>query len=261
MESIIDTSENIIEEDIESAEINFSEGDCAGITQISFCQDWFKADSDLYNHNLCQLCSQFIMLGYDTEIEDPEKSTGYDCTKVAVKSALEAIGMKDIVINMQELIKGNDSLEIRSNLMWDASLVQTFLFNVGKPGDFQGHQIENCLGAYSHQTHGKQLAIILPAYYEGQYEYATKKFALLGKEVFNINEENELLAAKFTVEAIKQLVKDASLPTTFSELGYELTEEIARKVADTCGVPGNGPRTMSRDEIFELLMKLRQEKK
>lgn len=102
-ENTINTSENTVEiesiGDIESAEINFCEGDCAGITQVSFYQDWFKADSDLYNHNLCQLCSQFIMIGYDTEIEDAEKTTGFDCTKVALKSALEAIGMKGIVIN------------------------------------------------------------------------------------------------------------------------------------------------------------------
>lgn len=31
--------------------------------------------------------------------------------------------MKDIVYNMKELINGNDTLEVRSNLMWDASLV------------------------------------------------------------------------------------------------------------------------------------------
>ena len=115
MENIIDTSENTKEReqenemtnsgesigDIESAEINFSQGTCAGTTQISFCQDWFKADSDLYNHNLCQLCSQFIMIGYDSEVEDPEKTTGFDYTKIAVKNALEAIGMRDIVINPQ----------------------------------------------------------------------------------------------------------------------------------------------------------------
>ena len=31
--------------------------------------------------------------------------------------------MKDIVYNMKELINGNDTLEVRFNLMWDASLV------------------------------------------------------------------------------------------------------------------------------------------
>lgn len=44
--------------------------------------------------------------------------------------------MKDIINNMKELINGDDTLEVRSNLMWDASLIQTILFNVRKPGDF-----------------------------------------------------------------------------------------------------------------------------
>lgn len=74
--------------------------------------------------------------------------------------------------------------------MWDASLVQTFLFGIGKVGNFQGHRIENCLGAFSHQCHGKQLAIILSHYYKILYKYDVQKFALFAKEVMKV--ENNL---------------------------------------------------------------------
>lgn len=167
--------------------------------------------------------------------------------------------MKNIVDHMKLLIAGHDTLDIRSNLMWDASLVQTFLFNVGKPGDFQGHQIENCLGAYSHQTHGKQLAVILPRYYEILYPYDIKKFALLAKQVFAIDDTNlsDLETARRGVKALKQLIQDAKLPLTFREMGYVLNETTARAVANSCGLVNTNAHPLTRQDIYELLMSCR----
>ncbi len=166
--------------------------------------------------------------------------------------------MKDIIANIRELNKGNDSLEVRSNLMWDSSLVQTFLFNVGKPGDFQGHQIENMLGAYSHGTHGKQLAVILPRYYRYVYEKAPQRFALLARNVFDIREEGtDVEIADLGLSALEKLVTDAKLPITFKEAGYELSEEVAREVSLKCGVPQLNQYPLTREDIYQLLLQCR----
>ena len=164
--------------------------------------------------------------------------------------------MKDIIYNMRELIHGNDSLEVRSNLMWDSSLVQTFLFNVGKPGDFQAHKIENALGAYSHGTHGQQLAVIQPAYYRAVYKGDISKFARFSRVIMEIHDKDseENIALK-GIEALVELIKEAKLSTTFTELGYELTEDIARTVSQTCEISNTGPRELTREEIYELLLR------
>lgn len=164
--------------------------------------------------------------------------------------------MKDIIYNMRELIHGNDSLEVRSNLMWDSSLVQTFLFNVGKPGDFQAHKIENALGAYSHGTHGQQLAVIQPAYYRAVYKGDISKFARFSRVIMEIHDKDseENIALK-GIEALEKLIKKAQLSTTFTELGYELTEDIARTVSQTCEISNTGPRELTREEIYELLLR------
>lgn len=164
--------------------------------------------------------------------------------------------MKDIIYNMRELIHGNDSLEVRSNLMWDSSLVQTFLFNVGKPGDFQAHKIENALGAYSHGTHGQQLAVIQPAYYRAVYKGDISKFARFSRVIMEIHDKDseENIALK-GIEALEKLIKEAQLSTTFTELGYELTEDIARTVSQTCEISNTGPRELTREEIYELLLR------
>lgn len=164
--------------------------------------------------------------------------------------------MKNIIYNMRELIHGNDSLEVRSNLMWDSSLVQTFLFNVGKPGDFQAHKIENALGAYSHGTHGQQLAVIQPAYYRAVYNGDISKFARFSRVIMEIHDKDseENIALK-GIEALEKLIKEAQLSTTFTELGYELTEDIARTVSQTCEISKTGPRELTREEIYELLLR------
>lgn len=164
--------------------------------------------------------------------------------------------MKDIIYNMRELIHGNDSLEVRSNLMWDSSLVQTFLFNVGKPGDFQAHKIENALGAYSHGTHGQQLAVIQPAYYRAVYKGDISKFARFSRVIMEIHDKDseENIALK-GIEALEKLIKEAQLSATFTELGYELTEDIARTVSQTCEISNTGPRELTREEIYELLLR------
>lgn len=164
--------------------------------------------------------------------------------------------MKDIIYNMRELIHGNDSLEVRSNLMWDSSLVQTFLFNVGKPGDFQAHKIENALGAYSHGTHGQQLAVIQPAYYRAVYNGDISKFTRFSRVIMEIHDKDseENIALK-GIEALEKLIKEDQLSTTFTELGYELTEDIARTVSQTCEISKTGPRELTREEIYELLLR------
>ncbi len=165
--------------------------------------------------------------------------------------------MQDVIANMRKLIAGEDTLEIRSNLMWDASLIQTFLFQLGKPGDFQAHAMENMLAAYSHGNHGSQLAVLMPKYYRWIYRDDPEKFATFARVVFGVKNENDEQAALQRIEALEELIKAAGLKTTLSELGYELTEEVAKEVSQKCGVSTGNVRQLSRKEIFEILWSCR----
>ena len=174
-----------------------------------------------------------------------------------VSDAMNEGLMRDIVENMRLLALGEDSLEVRSNLMWDAALVQTFLLNIGKPGDFQAHKIENTLGAYSHGTHGKQLAVILPAYYQHIWHEDVEKFARMARNVLGIRHENDTEAAKLGLETLNQLIVECKLPTSFEQLGYDLQPEVARAVADKCDISTGSVRPLTRDEIYQLLLDCR----
>jgi alcohol dehydrogenase YqhD (iron-dependent ADH family) len=167
--------------------------------------------------------------------------------------------MKNIIRNGKALMKNPDNMEIRSNLMWDSSLIQSFSFYTGKPGDFQAHGIENMLAAYTHAAHGRQLAILQPVYYDHIVEAGSEMFARFAVNVMEVDPEGktQLETAKEGIAKLREFIKCLELPMTFSEAGIEVTEETASAVAATCNVTTTNARQLSREEIKEIILECR----
>ena len=163
--------------------------------------------------------------------------------------------MHDIVENIRAYLRNPKDIEVLGNLMWDSSLVQTFLFNMGKPGDFQCHAIEHQMCAYTNCNHGMTLAVIHPSYYRHIVYDATYKFARFGKTVFGLDAagKTETELALEAVEALAAFVREIGLDSTFTDLGLNVDEETLHKVADTCGLSSGNVRKLERGEVFELL--------
>ena len=158
--------------------------------------------------------------------------------------------MKNTVVNMKRLMGNIDDMQARGNLMWDSAMAENGILKVGRVTDFQVHQLEHQLGAYTDCNHGQGLAVIHPAYYRHVMKDAEEKFTRFAKEVFGAD------TAEAGVDALAEFIKECGLPTKMSELKskVEITPEILRKVADTCNVIKCGPRELSRDEIYDILM-------
>lgn len=158
--------------------------------------------------------------------------------------------MRNTVVNMRRLLKDINDVQARGNLMWDSAMAENGILKVGRVTDFQAHQMEHQLGAYTDCNHGQGLAVIHPAYYRHIVKDAEEKFQRFGKEVFGVD------SAQAGVEALADFIKECGLPTKMGELKskVEITSEILRNVADTCNVIKCNPRELSRDEIYDLLM-------
>ena len=158
--------------------------------------------------------------------------------------------MRNTVVNMRRLLVDINDLQARGNLMWDSAMAENGILKVGRLTDFQAHQIEHQLGAYTDCSHGQGLAVIHPAYYRRIAKDASEKFARFGKEVFSLD------SAEAAVEALADFIKECGLPTKLSQLRskVEITPEVLRQVADTCNLIKTGPRQLSRDEIYDLLV-------
>lgn len=167
--------------------------------------------------------------------------------------------MKNIIRNGKALMEDPDSMEIRSNLMWDSSLIQSFSFYMGKPGDFQAHGIENMLAAYTHVTHGLQLAILQPVYYDHIVEDGPEVFARFATNVMEVNPEGktQIEIAREGIEKLREFIQCLKLPATFSEANVEITEDVAEAVAKTCKVSTTNVRQLTRKEIYEIILSCR----
>ena len=157
--------------------------------------------------------------------------------------------MRNTVVNMRRLISDPQDMQARSNLMWDSAMAENGILKVGRLTDFQAHQIEHQLGAYTDCNHGQGLAVIQPVYYRHILKDAPEKFTRFAQEVFQKETAEEGL------EALQSFIKECGLPTRLSELKsrVEITPSVLRRVADTCNIIKGNPRELDRDEIYEIL--------
>ena len=70
--------------------------------------------------------------------------------------------MRNTVVNMRRLLKNINDRQARSNLMWDSAMAENGILKCGRLTDFQTHQIEHQLGAYTDCNHDQGLAVIHP---------------------------------------------------------------------------------------------------
>ena len=160
--------------------------------------------------------------------------------------------MRNTVVNMRRVLKDKDDLEARSNLMWDSAMAENGILKVGRKTDFQAHQMEHQLGAYTDCNHGQGLAVIHPAYYRHIVKDAPEKFARLGQVAFGLPADARPEAA---VDALAAFIAECGLPTKLGQLRSTVTidKDLLRKVADSCNLIPTNPRTLTHDEVYDIL--------
>lgn len=161
--------------------------------------------------------------------------------------------MRNTVVNMRRLLKDIDDIQARSNLMWDSAMAENGILKVGRLTDFQAHQIEHQLGAYTGCNHGQGLAVIHPAYYRHIMNDAKEKFTRFARVVFGKESAEE------GIETLAAFIEECGLPTKLSQLcsTTEITPELLRKVADSTNIINSNPRALDADEIYDILMECR----
>lgn len=162
--------------------------------------------------------------------------------------------MKNIIKNIRATIADPQDIVPRSELMWTSAMAENGILKIGKVTDFQAHQIEHQLGAYTDCNHGQGLAVIHPVLYRHLYTSAPAKFARFATEVWGVDSNGkteEQLAAE-GVERLADFIKEIGLPTTFREMG--ITDNSCFKaVADSCNITAGCCKQLTREEILDIL--------
>ena len=164
--------------------------------------------------------------------------------------------MRGLIRDFRAAIKDPQDYLARSNIMWHGSLAENNVVKTGKSKDFQAHNMEHQLSAYTNCNHGEGLAVLHPVYYRHIYKDGLPKFVSWSQNVWGLDrdrfgsDEEYALAG---IDALAELIRDAGLPTTLRELG--MTDEdktLLPEIAKSCFISGGAFRPMTAEEILEI---------
>lgn len=167
--------------------------------------------------------------------------------------------MRSVIANIRVLIKNPSDYNARSELMWASSMAENGILKIGKQTDFQAHQIEHQLGAYTDCNHGQGLAVIHPILYRHICENGAARFARFARNVWGISDrETASEAALAGVEVLAEFIREIGLPTSFKEMGIPENTDY-RAIANSTNITAGCCKRLTHDEIYEILLECKGE--
>lgn len=196
---------------------------------------------------------QMVSGGFDTLSHIMETYFSQPNADNVSDDIMEAL-MKSVIRNLRAAIQDPKDYNARSNLMWDSTMAENRLIKMGKKCDFECHNIEHQLGAYTDCNHGCGLAVIHPMYYRHIYQYGLPKFVRFAENVWGIQRngrsDDELALAG--IDALSDFIKEIGLPVTLKQLGVK-DRSILKDIADSCGISAGSYKKMTHGEILDIL--------
>lgn len=166
---------------------------------------------------------------------------------------IEAV-MKSLIKSARVAVENPTDYEARSNIMWCATLGLNKVTGLSKTQDWEVHNIEHQLGAYTDCPHGLGLAVISMPYYRYIYKYGIDKFVRFAENVWDVCGEG-LTKDEIALEGInclERFAREIGIPSTLRELGA--TEDMLPLIAKS-SYEGGGYKHMTHDDILNVLKK------
>ena len=160
--------------------------------------------------------------------------------------------MKSLIKSARVAIENPTDYEARSNIMWCATLGLNKITGVSKEQDWEVHNIEHQVGAYTDCPHGVGLAIVSIPYYRYIYKYGLDKFVRFAKNIWDVQTDGKTKerVAEEGIDRLFDFVKELGIPTTLREVGA--TEDMLEKIANSASL-GGGYKELTNAEILEIL--------
>lgn len=156
--------------------------------------------------------------------------------------------MRSQIRNFEDTLKNYQDYDARSNIEWVSSLALCGIMGLGKQPDFDCHNLEHQIGAFTDCIHGEGLAVITPPYYRWLMPYAIDRFVRFAVNVWHLPSEgsNEKLA-NAGIDALADFIIKAGLPTTMQQLGVKDEVELKKIAATVLTGPGSYHKCSPKD--------------
>lgn len=142
--------------------------------------------------------------------------------------------------------------EARSNIMWCATMGLNKILSVGKVQDWEVHQIEHQLGAYTDCAHGIGLAIVSVPYYRHIYRYGLHRFVRYAKNIWHVDPtgKSDEQIAEEGINCLSNFIAELGIPQTLRDVGA--TEEMLPLIAESTNKTG-GYHVPDSGEVLAIL--------
>ena len=133
--------------------------------------------------------------------------------------------LKSVIKNLPIALEKPDDYTARANLMMASSIACSGIPEYGK--EYTGwvcHALEHELSAYYDITHGVGLAILTPRwmkYILDKDKTMLPRFVKFAKNVFNLEDEDELKLAYKGIDALDSFFRSTGIPMSLSELNID----------------------------------------
>ena len=161
--------------------------------------------------------------------------------------------MDSLIHSAREALQDPHSYQARSNIMWCATLGLNTLTGLSKTQDWEVHNIEHQIGAYTDCAHGAGLAVVSPHYYRYIAPYGLDQFVRFAQKVWKVDTTGmtKEQAAMAGIDKLAEFIQELGLPTTLRELGVT-SPEMAAEIANST-YPGGGYKKLDTADIQEIL--------
>lgn len=172
-----------------------------------------------------------------------------DCTTDYINEGL----MRSLIHSSRIAAKNPQDYEARANIMWTATWALNTLLKMGKGGDWEVHQLGHAIGLVTDATHGMTLACVSLPYYRRVMHDGLHQFVRFAVNVWGVHPEgkSDEQVATEGLACLEAWMKEIGVVMHSRELG--VTEENLQQVADAVLILPVGYRTLTRDEVVEIL--------
>lgn len=216
----------------------------------SACNPRFALLDPTYTYSVPKF--QMVSGGFDilshimeTYFSEPNESNVSDDISEAL--------MRNAILNLRAAIQNPEDYTARSNLMWDATMAENRIIKLGKKCDFECHQMEHQLGAYTNCNHGAGLAVLHPVYYRHIYKEGLAKFKKFAVNVWGVSTDGKTdeEIALAGIDALEDFIVEIGLSVTLQDLGVNENTDL-KAIADSCNLASGSYKKMTHEEILEI---------
>lgn len=214
-------------------------------------EGWIKR---AYNSDLAR--PRFAVMDPELTMTLPDYQTACGCTDILMHtmeryftsggnmeitdSIAEAL-MRTVMKYAHILKEDPGNYEARAEIMWAGSLSHNGLTGCGNDGgDFATHMLEHEIGGMFDVAHGAGLAAVWGSWARYVYKDCLPRFVRFAVNVMGVQEcESQEQTALGGIEAMEAFYHSIDMPTSFTELGLDPTDEQMKTMAKMCSITTN----------------------